>query len=755
MNHPEESFKDLEIRQPENIFKFTLIDEATGHIDQELEFKNSVGLVFEQKANHAYKEFANNGRYAGTYSLPLIGGGDMAIALFSGDYGISADGAYAGVYRWNGFGEATNVTHNFPFYVGQVIDLTHLYVYPNTTGMISGDTISQLVSDASDTTRNIPFCVRTVTDGQHLILMSTVGLQNGDTIQQSTNITTITSVDDGTHITVGSTTGWVASLRTTTISIVTDANNLVVADTTDWITYDGNGNYGSTSVNRRLSGFNYQNAITISGTGGGIYLPNYPDSGYQRNRSIQWVYEWGTTQGNGQIAAVGFFPSGLVPNSNNGNSMMQIAQVPEMRNADHYTYAGFQTVLGRHQLHFVSRIANIDSTTKPNLLAVINHDDFSLVQQKTINSTRNGQGSWSASQKDIIFTPNGASGNEYWIVITYDPNVPRTTFQKVTDVPLAVDVTNANSTFKVISVTDLHHLVVDSTTGMTGGDTIHQIIQGVTYTTTITIVVDATHLIVGTTKGWNSITFGDLANNTTQSIPFFIVEVLNSTQIRVPNTAGMHPGDTIVQGINSKTISSIPDATTLNLNNTTSLTDGRFNISYTKPNNWSQVYPYDWCSDGTNIYGLMYNESSNRAAVLTINPVTSAAVSLVPSPISFGLSIGDSQAWNICPVTGKLMTIYGQSYIMEFPSITTLDQPAMVAAWLNNQYLNTNAWKTFIMHQTVDKIIGAYAVDTGESTYYGSFFEFARGNYFTYATLPVIITKSNTQSLRVQYTLHW
>ena len=66
--------------------------------------------------------------------------------------------------------------------------------------------------------------------------------------------------------------------------------------------------------------------------------------------------------------------------------------------------------------------------------------------------------------------------------------------------------TTASLVFTVTSVTDATHLVVSSTTGMSGGDNIR---QG-SHSTTITTVTDGTHLVVASTAGWvasNIITF--------------------------------------------------------------------------------------------------------------------------------------------------------------------------------------------------------------------------------------------------------
>jgi hypothetical protein len=59
-------------------------------------------------------------------------------------------------------------------------------------------------------TAGLPFTVTTVTDAIHLVVSSTTGMTDGDTIVQGSNTTTIT-VTDGTHLVVGSTVGWAGS----------------------------------------------------------------------------------------------------------------------------------------------------------------------------------------------------------------------------------------------------------------------------------------------------------------------------------------------------------------------------------------------------------------------------------------------------------------------------------------------------------------------------------------------------------------
>ena len=63
------------------------------------------------------------------------------------------------------------------------------------------------------------FHIVSVTDGTHLVVDNTTGLNPGDTIVQGSHNTTITTVTDTTHLIVGSTTGFVAGLVTDTTEV--------------------------------------------------------------------------------------------------------------------------------------------------------------------------------------------------------------------------------------------------------------------------------------------------------------------------------------------------------------------------------------------------------------------------------------------------------------------------------------------------------------------------------------------------------
>ena len=342
----QEKFDNLEVlTQPKNTMKITLTNAETGAIDYETEIENTVGLIMTQKANMDYKGFAFGPRFNGVYNQPYPGVNNINLQLYNWNPGISADHAYTnlGQYTLAANYDAVDSTRNSTF---------HVYnVFPTYT-----------------TYSNVLY-ITTFNVGANIIMA-------GDTITQGANTTTVTTVIDASHIQVASISGWI-----------------------------GQNDVGQ--IGTQLTAFCLTNAITTSGTQGGVYLPQL--SGFQRNRGYTWTYEWGTTQGNGVISSLGFFEDGAVPITiPNGGGMIQVAQVPEFYNGNYnWTYAGFKTSGAQKQLHFVSR------ETNSNNVIIINHDDFSLVSQSTLT---NPTGLWSSSQHDILYTPVG--GGQYYGIVS-------------------------------------------------------------------------------------------------------------------------------------------------------------------------------------------------------------------------------------------------------------------------------------------------------------------------------------------------
>ena len=168
----------------------------------------------------------------------------------------------------------------------------------------------------------------------------------------------------------------------------------------------------------------------------------------------------------------------------------------------------------------------------------------------------------------------------------------------------------------------------------------------------------------------------------------------------------------------------------------------------------SNINFYNWTADQTYIYALVYDNNNYQSAIMTFDPSTDTVVSIVKNPAGFGGvgGIGDSNLFNICPVTGKLMTLSFSQYVTEWYSITQPATNNFIARWDNGVYLGDT--RDFIMHQTTtptDRLVAFYTTSNG--TYLGAFFEMTRGSFYTYAELLVPITKTNTQSLRVSYTL--
>lgn len=108
----------------------------------------------------------------------------------------------------------------------------------------------------------------------------------------------------------------------------------------------------------------------------------------------------------------------------------------------------------------------------------------------------------------------------------------------------ATDVTTQQP-FVVTAVSDLTHLIVGSTAGMSFGDTITQNNN----VTTITTVTDATHLVVGSTFGW-VVTSGDIPTHATltlQSLTYTAVATgISGNSISVQYTAGGIAGSEFV-----------------------------------------------------------------------------------------------------------------------------------------------------------------------------------------------------------------
>jgi len=80
--------------------------------------------------------------------------------------------------------------------------------------------------------------------------------------------------------------------------------------------------------------------------------------------------------------------------------------------------------------------------------------------------------------------------------------------------------------------------------------------------------VDLTSSFTGDGMSGNVYLGGD-ANNTTKSIHFVVLNVIDATNLQIDSTAGMTFGDTIVQGVNTTTINNIIDSTHLIVVSTT------------------------------------------------------------------------------------------------------------------------------------------------------------------------------------------
>ena len=188
------------------------------------------------------------------------------------------------------------------------------------------------------------------------------------------------------------------------------------------------------------------------------------------------------------------------------------------------------------------------------------------------------------------------------------------------NVNTAFTITTVGLPFTVTTVTDAIHLVVNTTSGMTAGDTIN---QGSNFTN-IAAVVDLTHITVGSTSGW----VGGGAGATDVSVEQFVVNTTN----------GMNVGDTINQNGYSTTVTGVPSNTVVQVNSINGFGAGPASFSGFKPDNGSTVtvnYTYD--SLIPTLQALLDNNSNHivasdvliyEAIVATIN--FSASIIVVP-----------------------------------------------------------------------------------------------------------------------------
>lgn len=84
-------------------------------------------------------------------------------------------------------------------------------------------------------------------------------------------------------------------------------------------------------------------------------------------------------------------------------------------------------------------------------------------------------------------------------------------------------------------------------------------------------LVDVTSSFTGDTDSGSVYTGGDVTD-TTRSKAFVITDVINTTTLEVDSTSGLSSGDTIIQGLNSTTITSITDLTHLVVGSTSGFT---------------------------------------------------------------------------------------------------------------------------------------------------------------------------------------
>ncbi len=129
------------------------------------------------------------------------------------------------------------------------------------TNLVTGETVTR---GSVDTTANVPFTVTTVTDGTHLVVNSTTGMTAGDTIVQGSHTTTITTVTDGTHLVVGSTAGWLVDTNNDALAHTATVIDGTTITDQNYATYVAGVDYSATPISGGIGWLS--GAISLTGT---------------------------------------------------------------------------------------------------------------------------------------------------------------------------------------------------------------------------------------------------------------------------------------------------------------------------------------------------------------------------------------------------------------------------------------------------------------------------------------------------------
>jgi|SRR5579864_7337289 len=230
--------------------------------------------------------------------------------------------------------------------------------------------------------------------------------------------------------------------------------------------------------------------------------------------------------------------------------------------------------------------------------------------------------------------------------------------------------------FTVTSVTDGTHLLVNSVTGMSPSDTI---VQG-SNTTTITAInpigFPPNTIAVGSTIGW--IGGGTAAAD------------ISVSQLVVNTTNGMNPGDIIVQGAFSTTVSSVTNSTTVVVGSVSGFSVGTAHFTGFSPDNNTVItitYTYD--SLIATLQALINNNSNHivasdvlvREAIQALINITAGILivpGFVPSTVVANVETALTDNINALGLGAVLILSEIVAIIQDVPGVDEVDLTSLV-----------------------------------------------------------------------------
>lgn len=287
----------------------------------------------------------------------------------------------------------------------------------------------------------------------------------------------------------------------------------------------------------------------------------------------------------------------------------------------------------------------------------------------------------------------------------------------------AFTITAVGLPFDVVAVTDLTHLIVSSTTGMNPGDSIKQGLN----TTTITSVDNATHLTVASTVGW---TLGPA------------VDISVSNHLAVDNSSNMIVGESVIQGVNTTTVTSVIDLNNITVTSTvgfvTGLAIASASTTITSVTDLTHLvvgntagFALNAAKDSTIVVdstinvesGMYLNQTPNSTVIIDVVDATHLAVAdatgFIPGPVFSGSWVSIAEGANLTglhsdnnPILhGTVQFLSGtNTHLPQVGQTITVDVPAAGTTgqiqFNDNTFTNDFAADTNLFWDNINKRLG-------------------------------------------------